>query len=112
MNVRDADTRGFIDSATAQVLDVVEFGKLASIVGCGELLKLVEGLQGQVVAIDQEEDTLGIAVFDQAVDSIHGGIGLATTGRHLDQRALTIFLEGVFQVGDGLDLTIAQARGF
>ena len=39
-----------------QVLDVVQLGELAPVVGGDELVKLLESLVAQVVAIHQEQD--------------------------------------------------------
>ncbi len=39
----------------AQVLDVIQLGKLASVVGGYKLLKFVKRLPPQVIAVNQEE---------------------------------------------------------
>ena len=70
-----------------QVLDVVQLGELAAVVGRDVLLELLERLPAQVGAVDQEEDALRLAELDQPVDGGDGGEGLAAAGRHLDQGA-------------------------
>ncbi len=51
-----------------QVLDVVQLGELAAVVGRDELLELLERLPAEVGAVDQEQDALGAGELDQAVD--------------------------------------------
>ena len=66
--------------------------------GRDELLELLERLPAEVAAIHEEEDALGAGVFDEAVDEIDGGVGLARAGGHLDERARATGGEGLLQV--------------
>ncbi len=76
------------------------------------MLEFLEGLVGEVAAIDQEQDAPRPGELDQAVDEGDGGEGLARAGGHLDQGARAVFLEGFFQVVDGRDLGGPEAGGF
>ena len=68
------------------LLDVVQLGELAAVVGGDVLLELLEGLPAQVVAVHQEEHPLRPAELDQPVDDADRHEGLAAAGGHLDQR--------------------------
>ena len=52
------------------MLDVVELGELAPVVGRDVLLELVEGLPAEVAAVDEEEHPPGPGELDQAVDEV------------------------------------------
>ena len=67
------------------MLDVVELGELAAVVGRDELLELLERLPAEVGAVDQEQDPPRVGELDQPVDRRDGREGLARAGRHLDQ---------------------------
>ena len=83
-----------------QVLDVVELGELAAVVGSCVLLEFLEGLPAQVASINQEQDTAGIGKLDQAIDRADRGEGLAAACGHLDQGPGSVGGEGLFQVPD------------
>ncbi len=93
------------------MLDVVELGELAAVVGGDVLLELFERLAPQVGAVHQEEHAPGAAELDEPVDAADGGVGLAAAGGHLDQRAGMVGGQRLLEVGDGLDLAVAQANG-
>lgn len=100
-----------VDAGGAELLDVVELGELAAVVGGGELLEFVDGLAAEVAAVDEEEDALGAGVLNEAVAGGDGGVGLARAGGHLDEGAGSVFGKGFFQAGDGVDLAIAKRGG-
>ena len=83
----DVHLADIVQDVGLQVLDVVQLGELAPVVGGDELVELLEGLAAQVVAVHQEEHPPGFGVLDQAVDEVDRGEGLAAAGRHLDQGA-------------------------
>ena len=45
LDIRNADTRNFIDCLAAQMLNVIKLSKLTPIIGSHKLLKLVQSLQ-------------------------------------------------------------------
>ena len=94
-----------------QVLHVVQLAELAPVIRRDELVELFEGLPAQVVAVHQEQHPPRFGVFDQAVDEIDRGEGLAAAGRHLDQGARAVHGEGALQVMDGLHLGGPQVVG-
>lgn len=93
------------------MLDVVEFGELTTVIRGEEGLEFFQGLASEVVAVHEEQDSLGTGVFDEAIDEAGCGEGFATAGRHLDECSLAIFGEGAFKVGDGFDLAVAEIFG-
>ena len=105
----DADLAVGGDVARFQALDVVEFGEFAVVVVGQVGHELLFGLFAQVPGVHQEENPLGIGELQEPVDGGDGGEGLARTGRHLDEGAGFVGLEGEFQVVRGVDLAIAQA---
>jgi hypothetical protein len=94
-----------------QELDIVEFGELAPIAGNDELLEFAQRLAAQVGAVNEEEDAPRTAEPDEAIDALDGHVGFAAAHRHLDKGARAILGERAFEVGDGLDLAIAQVVG-
>lgn len=90
--------------ARVEPLHVVEFGEFALVVVGLELHKLLLGLFAQIPGIDQKEYPFGIGEFQQPVDRGDGRESLPRAGRHLDQRFGPRLPEGLFQVGDGVDL--------
>ena len=100
-----------IEGVGLQVLDVVQLGELAAIVGGDELVELLEGLLAQVVAVHQEEHAFGPGMLNQAVDEVDGGEGFAAAGRHLDQGARPVGGEGGLQMGDGFNLGFPKVLG-
>ena len=67
LNGRDDHLAGRIDGVAAQVLDRELLGKGVGGPSISELLELVQRLASQIVAVHQEEDSLGIGVLDKAV---------------------------------------------
>ena len=63
----DGDAGDGVEAVRGEVLDVVELGELAAVVGRGELLELLQGLAAEVGAVDQEEDAPRAGVLDEAV---------------------------------------------
>jgi hypothetical protein len=98
---RDRDPGDGVDRVGREVLDVVELGELAPVVGRGEGLELLERLAPEVGPVDQEEDAARAGVLDQPVRDVGGGEGLARAGRHLDERAGAARGQRVLQVADG-----------
>ena len=82
------------------MLDVVQLGELAAVVGRDVLLELLEGLPAEVAAVHQEQDAAGVGELDQAVDRRDGRERLAAAGGHLDQGAGAVVGERVLQVAD------------
>ena len=87
-----------------QVLDVVQLGELAAVVGRDELLELLQRLVAEVGAVDEEEDAARAGELDQPVDEVDGGEGLAAAGGHLDQARGVVGGERLLEVADGFDL--------
>ncbi len=100
-----------VERVRLQVLDVVQLGELAPVIGGAVLVELLERLPAQVVAVHQEQHPFGFGEFDQPVDETDRGVGLARAGRHLDQGARFVLGERMLQVGDGLDLRLPQPGG-
>src|SRR5207247_10751433 len=108
MNVGYSDLGHRVNAVALKVLHIVQFGKLAAIVGRHVLLKLIERLSGKIGAVDQEEYALRAAELNQTIDAAHRGIGLAAARCHLDQGAWPVLRKGVFQVSDCFDLAVTQ----
>ena len=53
---RDRHPRDRVDLVRAEVLDVVELGELAAVVGRREALELLQRLAAEVRAVDEEQD--------------------------------------------------------
>jgi hypothetical protein len=87
-----------------QALDDVFLAELEVVVGRDVLLEFLEGLVGEVAAIDQEQDAPRAGEFDQSVDEGNRGEGLARASGHLDQGARAVFRQGFFEVVDRRDL--------
>ena len=105
-------TRAEVSSVVAgEMLDVVFLGELVVVHGRDELLEFLERLPAEIAAIHEEEDALRAGVFDEAIDEIDGGVGLARAGGHLDERARTTGGEGFFEIGDGFDLRGPERAG-
>ncbi len=108
---RDRDPRDGIDHVRRQVLDVVELGELAPVVGRRERLELLARLASEVRAVDEEQDTPGSRVLDQPVGDIRGRERLAGARRHLDQRPRPVGRQRLFEVADRGELRRPQAFG-
>ena len=67
------------------MLDFVFLGELVARGRTRELLKLLERLLAEVIAVDEEEDPLGAGVLDEPVAGVDGSESLPGAGRHLDQ---------------------------
>src|SRR5262249_11161015 len=61
--------------------------------------------------VHEEEDTPRATIFQEAIAGGDSGVGLATAGGHLHEGAGPIGGERLLQLGDGLELALAQARG-
>jgi hypothetical protein len=105
---RDDDRRRFLDMAAGEKLDVVELGEELAGARRLEALKLVLGLGAEILAVDEEEDALGLGGGEEAHHQVAGGEGLAGAGRHLDKGAGIAALERRLQAVDRLDLATAQ----
>lgn len=108
---RDANLGGGVDRVAFQKLDGVFLRELVTAGGADELLELVQRLFAEVGAVDEEQDSFGIGVLDQAVAKIDGGVGLAAAGRHLDQGARPVARQRRFEVLDAIDLRLLEVRG-
>src|SRR6266508_902419 len=82
------------------MLDVVELGALAPVVGGRERLELLQRLTAEVRAVDEEEDAAGACVLDRAIGDARRRIRLASAGRHLDQGAGPVLRERALEVAD------------
>src|SRR5690606_1041314 len=69
-----------VDARAAQVLDNVGVGEAMGGAGRQIVLKLLERLLAEVIAVDQEQNAPGASVFDQPVGERAGGEGLAGAG--------------------------------
>ena len=107
----DVDLGDRVEPVRGQVLDVVQLGELAAVVGGVEALELLERLPAQVGPVDQEQDPAGPGVADQPVGDVGGGEGLARPGRHLDQRPGVVALEAGLEVLDRRHLGGPQPLG-
>ena len=105
----DADAGGGVDLVALQALDDVFLAELEVVVGRDVLLEFLEGLVGEVAAVDQEQHAPRPGELDQAVDEGNGGEGLARAGGHLDQGARAVFLQRLFEVVDRGDLRGPEA---
>ena len=92
------------DGVRGEALDVVQLGEEPVAVGGAVALELLLGLLPEVAAVHQEEHPARAAVLDEPVDGRDGGDRLARAGRHLDQRAGAVLLEGTLEVRHRLDL--------
>jgi hypothetical protein len=93
LNGGDADFRGRGNGVLLQVLNGVLLGELVAVRRAYELLKLVECLFPQVVAIHQEQNPPGMGVLDEPVTEVDGGKGLAAPRGHLNERAWPVGCE-------------------
>jgi hypothetical protein len=107
----DADLGVGRDVGRGEAGDGVEFGELAVVVGGHVGEELLLGLLAEVAGVHEEEHAADAGVLEQAVDRRDGGEGLARAGGHLDEGAGLGGLEGSVEVGDGVDLAVAQAGG-
>ncbi len=107
---RDRHARDRVDLVRAQVLDVVELGELAAVVGRREPLELLQRLAAEVGAVDEEEDPPRVGVLDQPVADVGGGERLARPGRHLDQRPRPVRRQRLLEVRDRPELRRPQPR--
>ena len=108
MNSRDTNFRRPIQAVSVQALHIIQLSKLASRIDRHKLLKLIERLQRQISAINEEEDTFSLTMCDQAIDTINRHIRFTATRHHLYQSTRTIFREGLFQISNRFKLTFAQ----
>ena len=92
-------------------LDVVEFSEFPVIVIRHIGHEFLLGLFAEILGVYEKENALGVSVFEQPVDRSDGGIGLAGAGRHLNEGAWVVILEGCLQLFDGADLARPEARG-
>lgn len=98
-----------VDARTVQVLDDVGVGEAVGGARRVEVLEFLERLVAEVVAVHQKQDALGARLADQPVGERAGGEGLAGAGGELDQRLGPVLGQRGFEVGDGVDLAVAQA---
>ena len=92
-----------------QVLDLVQLGELAVVVGRAVALELLLGLLAEIRAIHQEQHAPRAAELDQAVDRGDREQRLAGAGGHLDERAGTVVEQALLEVDDGAQLVRPQA---
>ena len=107
----DDDAGGFVERVTGEMLDDVFSGELVIVHGRDELLEFLEGLPAEISAIHEEKDAAGTGVFDETINEVDCGVGLARTGRHLDERAPESGRERFLQAGDGLNLREPKRAG-
>lgn len=69
-----------------QVLGDIGISEAIRSAGRLEVLKLLQGLVAEIVAVYQEEDAPGTRVLDEPVAEGTGGEGLPRASRHLDKR--------------------------
>ena len=104
MDGGDADARHRVQLVRGQVLDVVEFSELATIVWGDVLLELLECLTAEVSPIDEKKYTAAVGELDEPVDGSNSSNRFAAPGRHLDQGARAVVNQGAFEVLDGDNL--------
>ena len=104
----DADFGTRADRLPLEVLDLVFLGELVAGGRARELLKLVERLLAEVVAVDEEENPLSAGVLDEPVAEVDGSEGLPGAGRHLDQGPWLILGQALFEIRDALHLHAPQ----
>src|SRR5262249_55350629 len=80
---------------------VVELVERMSLARRKELLKLFQGLNSEVRAINQEADTAGARKSDQMVREVWFDERLSRSGRHLNQRFRLRQAKRLFQIQDG-----------
>ena len=104
----DGDASDGVEGVGGEMLDVVNLGELASGVGGNELLELGHGLASEIGAIHEKENALRTGVLDDPVSETARGVGLASSGGHLDQRAQMGGGEGFLKIRDALELTAPE----
>ena len=107
----DADLTVGGDVGGFQALDGVELGKLPVIVRGSVGHELLLGLLAEIFRVDEEEDALGLGVFEETVDGGDGREGLARARGHLDEGPRAGLTEGGLEIGDSDLLAITQAEG-
>ena len=107
----DANLNILGDEGRFQPLDVVQLGEFAVVVAGQVGLEFLLGLFAQIPGVYKKEDAPGVSVFEQPVDRGDGGVGLARAGRHLNEGARAVVLEGFFQILDGINLARSETRG-
>ena len=108
---RDADFGVFRDVGGGEALDGVEFGERAIVVVRDVSDEFLFGLLAEVAGIDEEEDALHSGVLEQAVNGGDGSEGFSGAGGHLDERARLGLGKRCVELGDGVDLAVAQPGG-
>jgi len=104
------DVRAGHHPRTGELVNVVDLGEPAAVVGRAVVLELGQRLVGQVVAVDQEQHPAEAAVLEQPVGGGDRGAGLAGAGGHLHQRPVeALFLQRPPDPFDGGDLGRTQA---
>jgi hypothetical protein len=89
-------------------LDIVELGKSPAGAGRAKILEFVPGRTDQIGAVGEEQTAPELCMLEQPMAEHAGGVGLAGTGRHLDQRARMIGGERGLEICHGVDLTFSQ----
>ncbi|KYC51213.1 MAG: hypothetical protein AMQ22_01349 [Candidatus Methanofastidiosum methylothiophilum] len=107
----DADPADRVEGVGGKMLDVVEVGEPAAVVGRDVLLELAPGLAAEIVAVHEEQDAPGAGMLDEPIAERDRGESLAAARGHLNQRARPGLRERRFEIGDGFDLAAAQAGG-
>ncbi len=108
---RDHDRGILVETGGPEPLDIVELGKRPAGAGRTKILELVPGLAHQVGAVGEEQNAPELRMLQQPMAEDASGVGLASAGRHLDQRARVIGRERGFEARHGIDLTLAQPLG-
>ena len=97
-----------VDARAVQVLDDVGVGEAVGGARRVEVLKLLQRLVAEVVAVHQEQNAFGARLANQPPGERAGGEGLAGAGGELNQRPGPVLGQRSFKAGDGLDLAVAQ----
>ena len=95
------DARGGVERVARKALDDVLLGELEVVVRRGVLLELLERLVAEVAAVHQEQHAPRAGELDEPVYKGDGREGLAGARGHLDQRAGSVFGQGLFEIPDG-----------
>ena len=87
LNGGDDHLRVSVHLIGAEVLDVVEFRELATVIRGTICLELFQRLAAKVVAIHQEQDAVGLGVLDEPIREGTGRERLPRAHDHLDESA-------------------------
>ena len=84
MDSGNTDSTCFVNNVAGEVLNVVEFSKISTVIGSLVRLKLAKCLSAEIIAIYQKENAFDSGKFDETVYAANSGMRFSAAGRHLN----------------------------